>query len=251
MVDGGMKTRLEQRLALRDRPDQRVVLRQEWRDILFLHWEWDPADLSRGLPPGLSIDTHEGRAYLGIVPFFMCRVRPPFLPSLPWLSNFLELNVRTYVVDENGTPGVWFYSLDCNQPVAVELARSFFRLNYFHARMSAARETSETITYKSQRRKSAGEAVYTYRASGQGAVVEPGTLEFFLVERYLLYAYNVDHQQLQCGRVHHAPYEVSGAEVSSWSFAPGEEDAFLGPGRDPDSVLFSRGVSVEVFPLTR
>src|SRR5690606_19660805 len=105
--------------------------------LLFAHWHVDPALVQATLPTGLYVDTYEGHAYLGIVPFAMERVRPARLPALPWFSSFLELNVRTYVHDADGRPGVWFYSLDCNQPLAVTYARWRYHLPYQHARMAA------------------------------------------------------------------------------------------------------------------
>lgn len=101
-------------------------MRQRWEKLLFLHWAWDAAEVQRTLPLGLTVDTFEGRAWLGVVPFFMRDVRPAWVPSVPGISNFLELNVRTYVFDGRGRPGIWFYSLDCNQRLAVRAARTFF-----------------------------------------------------------------------------------------------------------------------------
>ena len=128
---------MARRLAQRERPASFLVGRQRWNHLLFGHWKIDAAEIQATLPPGLFVDTFEGDAYLGVVPFFMQRVRPAWLPPLPGVSWFLELNVRTYVFDAEGRPGVWFYSLDCNQPVAVFLARSLFHLPYFHAKMTS------------------------------------------------------------------------------------------------------------------
>ncbi len=106
-------------------------MRQSWDHLLFLHWVLSPARIQETLPPGLWVDCHDGQAYLGIVPFFMMRIRPNGLPSVPYLSHFLECNVRTYVHDEQGTPGVWFYSLDTNRWLAHWIARNFFKLPYY------------------------------------------------------------------------------------------------------------------------
>ncbi len=120
---------------VRTRPDASPVMYQSWRDLLFLHWEWDADDIQRSLPSGLRVDRHDGRCYLGVVPFKMRRVRPRFVPPMPGVSDFLELNFRTYAYDASGTPGVWFYSLDANQRLAVAVARRFFHLPYHWARM--------------------------------------------------------------------------------------------------------------------
>jgi uncharacterized protein YqjF (DUF2071 family) len=128
---------LESRIAVRELPARAHVMHQRWESLLFLHWRWDAAEIQRTLPPGLFVDTFQGDAWLAIVPFYMRGIRPRFCPPVPGISDFLELNVRTYVHDEQGRPGVWFYSLDCNQPLAVWTARTFFHLPYQHARMWA------------------------------------------------------------------------------------------------------------------
>ena len=105
-------------------PDGRrpLLMHHRWESLLFLHWRLPAARIQETLPAGLTVDTFDGDAYLAIVPFFMRDVRPVRVPALPWISQFLELNVRTYAYDEEGVPGVWFYSLDCNQPLAVAAA---------------------------------------------------------------------------------------------------------------------------------
>ncbi|MEZ6014825.1 MAG: DUF2071 domain-containing protein [Planctomycetota bacterium] len=109
-----------------------------WNALAFLHWEYDAAALARLLPEGLALDTFEGRAYLGVVPFEMDRTRFRFAPPMPTATRFPELNVRTYVTSE-GKPGVWFFSLDAASKLAVRGARATFHLPYFDARMSLQR----------------------------------------------------------------------------------------------------------------
>ncbi|NJM37932.1 MAG: DUF2071 domain-containing protein [Akkermansiaceae bacterium] len=147
---------LEQRLAPRNLGVTHPVMYQRWSDLLFLHWRWDCEDLQKRLPPGLFIDRYENEAWLGIVPFLMKRVRPRFLPALPWLSWFQELNVRTYVYDENGVPGVWFFSLDCNQSLAVYLAQTLFSLPYSNAEMSCRMDRDRRLHYECKRRGERG-----------------------------------------------------------------------------------------------
>src|SRR6266496_5134461 len=114
---------LSDRLVVRDRPTYRSpLIYQNWRSLLFLHWEYNVEAIQNTLPEGLRVDTFAGKAYIGIVAFFMQDVHPRFLPTLPGLSHFQELNVRTYVYDDRGVPGVWFYSLDANQWLAVQAA---------------------------------------------------------------------------------------------------------------------------------
>ena len=150
---------IEDRLLARERPKTGSLLLMGWRQLLFLHWAWNPAEIQKTLPRGLFVDTFGGQAWLGIVPFFMRRVHPRGLPCLPWLSNFLELNVRTYVYNNSGRPGIWFYSLVCNQPVAVELAKRCFHLNYVHGRMHAQRRSKRNVYLPGETTSNAGGTV--------------------------------------------------------------------------------------------
>ncbi len=236
-----------QRSDLRQRPSGLVVGRQRWGQLLFAHWKIDPAAVQATLPRGLFVDTFGGAAYLGIVPFAMERIRPAWLPPLPWLSWFLELNVRTYVHDASGRPGVWFYSLDCNQALAVAIARRFFYLPYRHARMAASFRDG-TIHYECQRRdETAGACRYAWTPGAKSAPVTPGSLEFFLVERYLLFAAD-PAGRLYSGRVHHAPYRVNSPSVSEFSVEPARLAGFCLEG-EPASVLAALPVDVSIFPL--
>ena len=123
-----------ERLAARERPAGSPVMYQSWGNLLFAHWEVSAGALRKHIPRRLEIDTHEGRAYVGVTPFKLWGVRPVFTPPLPLVSEFLEINVRTYV-HLDGVPGVWFFSLDANSAVAVAGARALFRLPYFHSRI--------------------------------------------------------------------------------------------------------------------
>jgi hypothetical protein len=236
-----------QRCEYRQRPDSPVVGRQRWNQLLFAHWKIDPATVQATLPRGLHVDTFGGAAYLGIVPFAMERVRPAWLPALPWVSWFLELNVRTYVHDARGRPGVWFYSLDCNRALAVAIARRFFHLPYFRARMVASLRERK-IHYECQRRdENAGVCRYVWTPGEKSAPVAPGSLDFFLVERYLLFAADSEGQ-LYSGRVHHAPYRVNQPSVSQFSVEPARLAGFRLTG-EPVSVLAALPVDVAIFPL--
>jgi uncharacterized protein YqjF (DUF2071 family) len=194
---------------------------------------------------------------VGLVPFFMRRVRPAGLCAVPGISDFLELNVRTYVHDAQGRPGVWFYSLDCNQWLAVKVARNFFHLPYEHADMVAtvAAEGGE-VDYRARRRAGRGEAAgaesrLRYRAEPGGRETEPGTREFFLVERYTLFAHDARRGQLWAGRVAHAPYRFGAAEVSAWDDTMLRLAGFDPAGRGPDHVGAAEAVDVEIFGLEK
>ncbi|GAB5561011.1 MAG: DUF2071 domain-containing protein [Synoicihabitans sp.] len=221
---------------------------QRWDDLLFLHWAWDPAEIQASLPAGLTVDTYDGRAWMGIVPFWMNAVRPRGLPAVPWLSWFLELNLRTYVYDKNGDPGVWFYSLDCNQPIATVIARRFFGLNYVHARQSGQRPPSgDRREFHSQRRSTSGESHFRWKPAGDVHSATLDSLEFFLVERYRLFSYH--RNQLFSGRVWHEPYQISSVNIDRAETALWVDQGRTAPNRAPDHAMTSTGVTVSIFPL--
>ncbi|WP_169979612.1 YqjF family protein [Tautonia rosea] len=225
-------------------------MRQHWSDLLFLHWEVPAEIIEATLPPGLEVDTFAGKAYLGLVPFTMSGVRPIGFPSIPWISNFHEVNVRTYVHFAGRDPGVWFYSLDAANPVAVWLAQTTFHLPYKWARMSMQYQqaTGGVIDYSSSRRnsKTGASCRIRYLPTGSPTHAVPGTLSFFLLERYLLYAFG--RGQLHQVRVHHRSYPVQEAELLDC-----QEDLLASAGFErpdhPPLIHYASGVDVEVFPL--
>jgi uncharacterized protein YqjF (DUF2071 family) len=241
----------DERAQWQQDPDQPVVLYQKWRDLLFAHWSFDPDVIQKSLPEGLRVDTFHHRAWVGVVPFFMKEVHPRFLPSVPMISDFLELNVRTYVLDKNGRPGVWFYSLDCSQRLAVQIARIGYYLPYFDAEMSATVDADGMIDYRCQRRRHPKATRFWYGGSGQPHFAQPGTLEFFLVERYLLFARDPASGDIHCGRVHHTPYPLLTPKLAAFDTVMFELAGLPVPAGDPEHIHFSRGVDVKTYTLHR
>ena len=240
----------EQRLALCERPRGFAIMKQRWAKLLFLHWPVEPALIAARLPKGLHVDTFEGKAWLGVIPFFMARIRPRGLPPLPWLSWFMELNLRTYVYDDQGNAGVWFFSLDCNQPLAVEIARRCFNLPYEHAVMHST-ITDRRVDYHSHRKgPGTADAEFIYETPSVARPAEPHTLEWFLVERYLLFSAN-PAGAIFTGRVHHSPYKISAGGCSKISTEPIRLGGFSTPTDPPASVLTAADVDVNIFPLRR
>jgi uncharacterized protein len=231
------------------RPAGPAALRQSWLDLLFLHWPVPVEALRPLIPPRLEIDTHEGQAYVGLVPFTMTGVRPVWSPAVPGLSNFHEVNVRTYVHLEGRDPGVWFLSLDASSRIAVLVARATYHLPYRFARMSLAHGPAGEVRYSSERRwpgpKPAGCAM-RYWPVGPVAPAPLRSLEHFLAERYVLYAER--RGRLLRGRVHHSPYPLQAA-----AFADLDESlvaaAGVRRGSETPSAHYAKGVSVEVFGL--
>jgi uncharacterized protein YqjF (DUF2071 family) len=179
---------------------------QRWHDLLFAHWPVAPAKMRELVPRELELDCFEGQSWLGIVPFRMSGVRLRGTPNVPGLSAFPELNVRTYVKLQ-GKPGVWFFSLDAANRVAVGVARAWFHLPYFYARMKAVPEVAE-VDYQSSRadRRGQGERLEVkYGPVGKPFQAKTGSLEHFLTERYCLYAQRQPELVLRA-EIHHRPW---------------------------------------------
>jgi len=203
---------LSARLDARRRPSGCPVLHQRWQGLLFLHWAFDPAELGPVLPAGLHLDTFEGRAWVGLTPFQVSRMRPTLLPAVPGLSDANEINLRVYV-HRDGIPGIWFPSLDITNRLAMWGARLAYRLPYFHARMEVAKN-GDRFSFRSER-PAAGRRPAMLDAQWLRAAplppAAPGTLEFFLVERYVLYC--GEPAGSMRARIHHRPWPLRHADV--------------------------------------
>lgn len=214
---------------------------QTWRDLLFMHWPVPPEALRPHVSPALTLDTYEGQAWVGVVPFLMTNIRLRWLPPIPGTTSFPELNVRTYVTID-GRPGVCFLSLDATNAVAVEVARRWFHLPYVGARISCRREGDE-ISYTSERYDDRlprpAQLEVRYRSTGTGERARPGSLAQWLTERYCLYASDPGGRILR-GEIDHAPWslEPATAEIVVNSMAAAAGVAL--PERPPELHFASR-----------
>ena len=195
------------------------LMTQTWRDLLFAHWPVDATALRALVPASFELDLHDGAAWLGVVPFYMTNVAPRLVPALPWVSEFPELNVRTYVT-AGGKPGVFFFSLDAGNPLAVATARLLLNLPYHSAAMTVDGRDGE-VHYTSRRSPApAAEFVARYRGLGDPAAPQRGTLEYFLTERYCLYAVDRSSHAYRLD-IHHPPWllESARAEITTNTMA--------------------------------
>ena len=184
-----------------------------WKQLLFIHWPLPKSLIASLLPSGAEPDTFSGDAWLGIVPFFMRDVHPRGLPSVPGLSAFPELNVRTYVT-VNGVPGVWFFSLEAASPVAVRLARAGFYLPYFNARMHTETSGGEVGFRSTRTHRRAAPATFAARYRPlPGTPAGDADLLHFLTERYCLYSAAPDGK-LYRADIRHVTWPLQHAEVS-------------------------------------
>jgi uncharacterized protein YqjF (DUF2071 family) len=193
-------------------PERRWVLGQTWEHLLFAHYRVDGDALRALLPAGLELEERDGSAWLGVTPFLLSGVRARGTLPLPRLSSFRELNVRTYVTDGE-RPGIWFLSLDASSRLAVETARRAYRLPYFHARMTLE-ERGGGRDCSCARRGGPRPHVFSgsYRPAGPVSPAAPGSLEWFLTERYCLYATGADGA-LHRAEIHHGPWPLQQAEA--------------------------------------
>ncbi len=238
-------------------PNGPWIMTQRWSDLLFMHLPLAPEVLRPLISPQIELDTFDGQAWVGIVPFRVSQVSLRGLPPPPLLSHFPEINVRTYVT-LRGIPGVYFFSLDAGSPLAVQIARTVFHLPYFSAGMHIQQQQG-TIHFQSQRNgiqkgtegtrgpTPAYDALYS--PNGPVFFAPRGTLEYWLTERYCLYTvtekkwvYRVDIQ--------HGPWPLQSAEQTVRCNTMASAQGILLPDQTP-LLHFAREQDVLFWPLRR
>lgn len=231
-------------------PASAWIMTQTWHDLLFAHWPVDAQVLASKIPPPLEVDLFDGQAWLGIVPFHMTNVAPRGVPALPWVSAFPELNVRTYVSVGN-KPGVYFFSLDAGNPLAVTVARAMFHLPYFSASMQV-QQRDGTVRFSSRRTASdsrRAELVAGYGPTGPVFQAVRGSLDYFLTERYCLYTVDGTSRAFRL-EIHHPPWPLQPAradiEVNSMAEAAG-----IALPRAAPRLHFAKRQDIVAWPLTR
>lgn len=220
-------------------PKRKWLLSQTWLNLAFIHWEIEYDDLRSRIPADLEIDLYGGKAWVAIVPFDMKGVTLRSCPKISYLSDFPEINVRTYV-SYRGKPGVWFFSLDVPKRFTVWTARTFFHLPYRYGKVSCT-EDARAIRYENEVRDESFKA--NYRPIGK-KVWDQESFEKWSTERYCLYCQN-KHGNLYRTEVHHPEWPLETASLSI------EENTLLAPFQTKDrhpSVLFSKRIDVVAYP---
>jgi uncharacterized protein YqjF (DUF2071 family) len=220
-----------------------ALMFQEWRHITFLHWRVPAEQIESRIPKPLVLDLFDGSAWVGVTPFLLCGLRPPFGPRIAWLSQFPETNCRTYVRGPDGVRGVWFFSLEAARLPAVMGARAGFGLPYAWARMRV--QTGPRVRYASSRLWP-NRAATTRIEVEPGAPIAPGDREVFLTARFRLYSLRMN--RLVYADVEHAPWPLQSAHVigmeQTLTRACGLPDF-----AEPPLTFYSEGVKVRVgFP---
>ena len=230
--------------------DRRTVLRQKWTELAYFHWRYEPGVVQSFLPPGVTVDTHDGAAWVGLIPFEMRRVQLGPTPPVPWLSDFIEINVRTYVTDAHGRRGVWFFSLDVPRSAIVAVARSFFSLPYCWADCRHVRDGDHHEYAMARRRPHASRPTASMSFTVGDRIPEDrlDALDHFLTARWALLT--TRRSQVLYGAVHHPPWplhDVGELEITQNVV----EAAGLPRPTGPVHARYSPGVDVQIGWLER
>jgi len=220
---------------------------QRWERLTFLHWRFAPEAVQAQLPPGLTVETFDGTAWVGLVPFFM-RVASAGGRGAGYLTDFAETNVRTYVQDAAGRSGIWFFSLDAARLGAVVTARTTYRLPYFWSSMTLA-DRGDTVTYTCRRH---GRARVPSRVGIEiGPAFDPGELgdlDHFLTARWRLFSVTGSRRRParhRSARAEHAPWPLRRARVRELDDGLVAAAGLPRPS-DPPLVHYSPGVDVRI-----
>ena len=240
-------------------PATHWAMTQVWRNLLFAHWPIPAATMRALLPPNLLLDTYDGDAWVGIVPFRMTGIHLRGLPDLAPFTRLLECNVRTYV-SVDGKPGVYFFSLDADNRVEVEVARAWYSLPYFKARFACAfpddnadDQGHDTFTRysvtRTDRRLATGTFAARYHPIAAPRQAQAGTLEDWLTARYCLYT--TDRRgRLYRGDIYHQPWQLQPAEAEITRNTLADAHHLRLPDRAP-LLHYSRRLDMVAWPITR
>jgi uncharacterized protein YqjF (DUF2071 family) len=231
-------------------PEGNWIAEQTWNDVLFIHWPVSKDVLRERIPKGLELDTYEGQAWVGITPFWLNGVRMRGLPPLPGVSQFPEVDVRTYVVAED-KPGVLYFTMDTSNPLIVAGARSVYFLPYFNAEITLEHEIDKVCFTSERQGNDTPDAQLSIRYWGEPDVNPPpkGTLDYWLTERYCLYT--LDSENYLCrGNIHHLPWQLqpAKAEIRKNTLASA---IHLPLPEIPPTLHFAKQTDVLFWPLER
>jgi uncharacterized protein YqjF (DUF2071 family) len=226
---------------------KRAIMKQGWYDLVYMHYSY-PVDVVQSLlPAGLEVDTYEGSAWVGLIPFSMRGIGLPRLPAIPYLGSFPEVNVRTYV-RRNGVPGVWFFSLDINRLLPTVVARTTYKLPYCFGSVSHMREGEDVFTTVRRRWPRASGSLTTARTAIHVRIGEPIStpteFDIFVSARWGLYSH-AGKQTLRYAPVEHPPWPLHHASIVSLDDSLVTAAGLPSPTGEPH-VMYSPGVPVLV-----
>lgn len=233
-------------------PTGRWAMTQRWNDLLFAHWPVPASSIAALLPEGLQVDTFDGSAWLGVVPFWMDRIKVRGAPPIPGASSYPELNLRTFVRDQRTrTPGTYSLSLDTSSLLAVGMGRLFHHLPYHWSEMRLEQRTDREFAFCSRRRFADEPVLFQARYRGLGptrklAESRCGTIEYFLMERNCLFSCNRSGQLLRAN-LHHIAWPLEEAEAVIERNDLAAEIGIQLPKQDP-VLHYMRRLAVYIWP---
>jgi uncharacterized protein len=238
------------RLSPRHRPQGCPVLHQRWSRLVLLHWTLAPDVIRPLVPATLDLDLFEGAAWVSVVAFTVSRMRPTLFPPIPGLSDAHQVNVRTYV-HRDGVPGLWFLSLDANNPLAVWAARLGYRLAFLHARAHVTQDTHGVAFHCERTDASAAKATFdaAWHLGDTLPAPRPQTLDFFLLERYVLYSGTND--RLSRTRIHHRPWPLRRPVLRHLASTMLEAQGLAPPKDPPHAHAQATPFDVAIWPPSR
>lgn len=194
-------------------PNERWIMIQTWKNLLFAHYPVPKSVLRPLLPSCFELDTYDSTAWISIVPFQMSTIHIHGLSKLPLSPTFDEINVRTYV-NFGGKPGVYFFSLDANNKLAVFLANMSYNLPYMDAKIQFSKD-DETVKFHSERtdsRVEKGVFSATYSPIGDVFTSIPGSLDYWLTERYVFFV--IKKKKIYEGNIYHQHWPLQHAKAT-------------------------------------
>jgi hypothetical protein len=232
-------------------PDGPWIMGQRWNDLLFMHWPVEVEKLRALVPRQLELDLRQNTAWVSIAPFSLTHLRARGTPALPWVSAFLETNVRTYVTMD-GRPGVYFFSLDATSALAVIGARALFHLPYELAAMRLEHRADGAIDYQSRRKTSSKRATLhvAYAPDGDVRHAAEGSLDHWLTERYCLYSVD-DRARVYRVEIHHAPWPLQSVNVELLENTMAAAANIALPPAMAPRTAFARRLDVVLWPKQR
>ena len=225
---------------------RRAVMTQTWANLAYLHFDYDPAEIQALLPTGVDVDTFEGRAYVGLIPFSMRKVGIPRLPAVPYLGTFSEINVRTYVT-RGGVPGVWFFSLDVDRLLPAFVARLTYRLPYCWGQAShdvTGHSLTTTVRRRWPRHESRNVASTRIEMTIGDPITQPTDFDIWSTARWGLYSRGFG-SRLMYAPVSHPEWPLYSATLNKLDDSL-VAAAGLTPSTAAPRCLFSPGVPVRI-----
>ncbi len=188
-------------------PNKKCSYYQEWNNVLFFHWQISPAALSKLIPKELQLDTIDGNAWVSLVAFTMEKIRPIILPSFPFISNFHEINVRTYVTSNN-KPGVYFLNIEAEKWISTWLVKTISGLPYEKSIISRTRSTNENIlTSRNKIKQYSLDATFTIDQQ----ILNKTEIDKWLTERYCLY--QINEGRIYRYEIHHKEWQLNNVKL--------------------------------------